>query len=244
MAQKHIAALAYNATRSGGPHVPETPKPSGTVVVVRDADVGLELLLLERTPRGSDPAPWVFPGGKVDASDLHAGEDEIAAARRAAAREAREEAGLELDVASLVTISRWITPEISPKRFDTWFFLAPLRSAAEVRVDGGEIRAHRWITPREALALQGQKALELAPPTFVTITTLAAYDAIASALGAYADCALPTFRPRIVRLEKGALMLYPGDAGYDAIDAERPGTRHRLWALPDGWRYERDQEAR
>ena len=44
------------------------PKSSGTVVVIRDADAGLELLLLERFPKQGKPGPWVFPGGKVDAS--------------------------------------------------------------------------------------------------------------------------------------------------------------------------------
>jgi 8-oxo-dGTP pyrophosphatase MutT (NUDIX family) len=218
---------------------PQTPRPSGTVVVVRDAAPGFELLLLERTPRDGEPQPWVFPGGKVDAADLHAGEDEVAAARRAAAREALEEAGLTLDIATLVPISRWITPEISPKRFDTWFFLAPLRAAAAVQVDGGEIQGHRWLSPREALALHEQKALRLAPPTYVTVTTLSIYAGVEPALRAYASCELPTFRPRIVRIGEGAVMLYPGDAGYDAQDADRPGPRHRLWALAEGWRYER-----
>lgn len=223
---------------------PQTPRPSGTVVVVRDADLGFELLLLERTPQGGEPQPWVFPGGKVDAADLRAGEDEVAAARRAAVREALEEAGLVLDLHSMVPISRWITPEISPKRFDTWFFLAPLAGEAHVRVDGGEIQGHRWLSPRQALALHEEKALRLAPPTYVTVTTLSAYSGVEPALRAYANRELPTFRPRIVRLEQGAVMLYPGDAGYEPIDAERPGPRHRLWALADGWRYERDLEAR
>jgi 8-oxo-dGTP pyrophosphatase MutT (NUDIX family) len=220
------------------------PKPSGTVVVVRDAEAGFELLLLERMPRDGEPGPWVFPGGKVDAADLRPGEDDVAAARRAATREAHEEAGLTLAVESLRPISRWITPEISPKRFDTWFFLAPLRGDADIRVDGGEIRAHRWITPQEALALQRKKALDLAPPTFVTVTTLAAYGNVDAVLRAYLECELPTFRPRIVRLEHGAVMLYPGDAGYDPVDADRPGARHRLWALADGWRYELERAAR
>ncbi|HVH20572.1 MAG TPA: NUDIX hydrolase [Myxococcota bacterium] len=219
---------------------PQTPRPSGTVVVVRDAKPCFELLLLERTPRDGEPQPWVFPGGKVDAADLRGGEDEVAAARRAAVREALEEAGLTLDVASLLPISRWITPEISPKRFDTWFFLAPLRGSAAVRVDGGEIQGHRWLSPREALALHEQKTLRLAPPTYVTVTTLAAYDGVETALHGCASCELPTFRPRIVRIGEGAVMLYPGDAGYDAQDADRPGPRHRLWALAGGWRYERD----
>src|SRR4029453_2172024 len=95
-ARQHIAAARVQCLLVSAP---QTPRPSGTVVVVRDAAPGFELLLLERTPRGGEPQPWVFPGGKVDAADLHAGEDEVAAARRAAAREALEEAGLTLDIA-------------------------------------------------------------------------------------------------------------------------------------------------
>jgi hypothetical protein len=34
-------------------------------------------------------------------------------------------------------------------------------------------------------------------------------------------------------------MLYPGDAGYEANDPARAGARHRILALPSGWRYER-----
>jgi 8-oxo-dGTP pyrophosphatase MutT (NUDIX family) len=209
-------------------------------VVVRDAEPGLELLLLERVPREGEPGPWVFPGGKVDAADLRPGEDEVAAARRAAAREAREEAGLALAVDSLVTISRWITPEISPKRFDTWFFLARLSGAAEVRVDGAEIRAHRWLTPADALALHHAQSVRLAPPTFVTVSWLASHRRAAEAARALGGRSIPTFRPRIVRLEHGAVMLYPGDAGYEPLDAQAQGPRHRLYALSEGWRYERD----
>src|SRR5262245_13629423 len=187
MARQHIAALRVQWRPVSAP---QTPRPSGTVVVVRDAAPGFELLLLERTPRDGEPQPWVFPGGKVDAADLRAGEDEVAAARRAAAREAHEEAGLVLEVESFVPISRWITPEISPNRFDTWFFLAPLRSRADVRVDGGEIQGHRWLSPREALALHEQKVLRLAPPTYVTVTTLSAYAGVEPALRGCAACEL------------------------------------------------------
>ncbi len=222
----------------------EAPKPSGTVGVIRDGGPQLELLLLERTPRDGEPGPWVFPGGKVDAADLRPGEDDVAAARRAALREAEEEAGIALSLETLVPFSRWITPEISPKRFDTWFFLAPLRGAAEVRVDGAEIRAHRWLAPADALALHRERSLRLAPPTFVTLCTLASHRSAEQALRALAGQELPTFRPRVVRLDQGAVMLYPGDAGYEPVDADRPGPRHRLWALAEGWRYELDREAR
>ena len=34
--------------------------------------------------------------------------------------------------------------------------------------------------------------------------------------------------------------LYPGDAGWEDRDAERPGARHRLLFLEAGWRYQHE----
>ncbi len=88
------------------------PRPAATVVVVRDAPLGIEVLLLRRAERGDlNSGAWVFPGGLVDAADRAAlpycrGVDEAAADKRlglaahaldywaAAVRECFEEAGL------------------------------------------------------------------------------------------------------------------------------------------------------
>jgi 8-oxo-dGTP pyrophosphatase MutT (NUDIX family) len=219
--------------------VSEEATPSGTIVPIRDGSAGLEVLLLERaTERDGKRGPSVFPGGKVDERDRAA--DPVESARRAAVREAREEAGLELDAASLVPISRWITPQIASRRFDTWFFVAPVASRAEVRVDGVEICGHRWLAPRDALEAQRRREIRLAPPTFVTVCWLVPYARVAAALAGLAVPEITTFRPRICGLPEGACMLYPGDAGYESGDVALPGARHRLWALPDGYRYERD----
>jgi 8-oxo-dGTP pyrophosphatase MutT (NUDIX family) len=49
---------------------PAVPRPAATVVLVRDADGGPEVLLLRRHRRSGFAADaWVFPGGVVDASD-------------------------------------------------------------------------------------------------------------------------------------------------------------------------------
>jgi 8-oxo-dGTP pyrophosphatase MutT (NUDIX family) len=219
------------------------PQPSATVVVLRDGALGLEVLLLERPPDAAGKSgPSVFPGGRVDPGDRETDALDEGAFRRAAIREALEEAGLALDAASLVPISRWITPEASPKRFDTWFYFACVDRAAEVRVDGSEIARHHWMTPRDALAAHARDAIRLAPPTFVTVTWLADLASTAAARDRFRGEALVTFRPRICRVDDGACMLYPGDAGYEALDPGAPGARHRLWAVPSGWRYERSSD--
>jgi 8-oxo-dGTP pyrophosphatase MutT (NUDIX family) len=220
---------------------PATPLRSATVVLLRDGDEGLELLLLQRASRSAGrEGAWVFPGGKVEAGDYQRPqEDAQAVARRTAVRETREEAGLTLDSNRLVSISRWITPEIAPKRFDTWFFCASLGMDARVEVDGGEIRRHRWLRPQDALELHRAGELRLPPPTFVTVTWLSEFGAVEPALRTLGRPPLVTFRPRLCPAPEGGCMLYPGDAGYEDLDAERPGPRHRLWTLPSGFRYER-----
>ena len=212
------------------------PRLSSTIVVIRDADDGLEVLLLERT---GESKPWVFPGGKLDDADRVGGGGDEAALRRAAVREAAEEAGLALEADALILISRWITPKIAPKRFDTYFYLASVPASAPVRVDGGEIANHRWFTPRAAVEARAAGEIRLAPPTFVSVTWLADHRSADEAVRALATTELVTFRPRIHPIEGGACILYPGDAGYEASDIARTGPRHRLWTRPEAWEYER-----
>jgi len=213
------------------------PKPSGTVVVIRDGREHLEVLLLERSRSRST---WVFPGGKVEEADRSAQSgDAQELALHAAVREAFEEAGLALSAPSLLPISRWITPEIARKRFDTWFFVARAEPDTEIRVDGTEICDHRWLAPQRVLEAHHRQEMRLAPPTFVTVSWLVGHHTAVDAIDTLGRQSLLTFRPRICSTTDGGCILYPCDAGYEDGDVERPGPRHRLWVLPDGWRYER-----
>jgi 8-oxo-dGTP pyrophosphatase MutT (NUDIX family) len=219
--------------------VAETPTLSATVVVVRDAGDGLEVLLLQRN---TGKKIWVFPGGKLDASDgpTHWAEGWEPAGRQAAVREAREEAGIELDADSMVTLARWVTPDVSPRRFDTLFFLSELSPDAPVQVDGGEIASHRWFSPGAALSAHHADEIRLAPPTFVSVTWLAAHASVSVAAAAFAAEPTLVFRPQICRRDEDVCMLYPGDAGYDARDPDHPGPRHRCVMGPAGLRYQRE----
>ena len=220
----------------------ETPAtPAATVIPLRDGQSGLEVLMLRRNSRGEFGGMWVFPGGKVDPAD-HGGPgsdgepDEIAAARKAAVREAQEEAGLVLDAADLVVHSFWIPPPQAGRRFATWFFLAEADSAAEIVVDDGEIHEHRWMTPWRAMAWRDAGEIELAPPTFTTLWWLGRFTAVADAISATRNRQPERFATHIGTVGSVLVTMWDGDAGYHDGDAARPGARRRLIMDPAGWR--------
>lgn len=157
---------------------------AATVLVLRPTPSGddVEVLLVRRSHRASFMAnAYVFPGGRVDPEDaVHDGQPDAAGAgRRCALRELREEVGIRfsdetLAARRLVYFAHWITPSAEPKRFDTEFFLAELPAGQAPIVDEKEVFDLRWLTPRAALALYAEQALNLPPPTVCTLEDLAA----------------------------------------------------------------------
>lgn len=164
---------------------------AATVLCLRAAPASgrVEVLLVRRSHRASFMAnAYVFPGGRVDEADAAAGAER--ASRAAAARELREEVGLECaDLDRLVPFAHWITPSLEPKRFDTDFFVLGLTDPAggvDVTVDGTEVFDPIWLPPDEALARYLAGALNLPPPTACTLEELAAELALVEA-GSGAD---------------------------------------------------------
>jgi len=237
-----VLALAGGVPRAQSSSVTDVPElelsPAATVIVLREAERGFEVLMMRRGAQlAFHGGAWVFPGGRVDAGDEVEG-DVLSSARRAAVRETREEAGLELELASLVPFSHWTTPSGLARRFATWFFVARVERGLEVRVDGSEIHAHRWLTPRAALALQRAQTMDLPPPTFVTLTALAGAAGIDEVLERARRASPTVFVPRPRTHAEGIVSLYVGDSAYHDGELERPGSRHRLCMFRDGWRYE------
>jgi 8-oxo-dGTP pyrophosphatase MutT (NUDIX family) len=215
--------------------------PAATVVLLRDSDDGLETLMLHRTSKVAFGGMWVFPGGRVEDADRQPDDpDDEAAARRAAVREAHEECALSVHQDDVVPFSHWTPPAKTPRRYATWFFLARA-SDGEVMVDGAEIRDHRWLTPREVLHRRERGEVDLAPPTWVTLSDLADLPTVDVALAmAGAREQIPRYETRWSEVGGSAVALWFGDAGFDASDASIEGSRHRLWMTDAGWRYERD----
>ncbi len=225
------------------------PVPAATTVLLRDTAGVVEVLMVRRNSKLEFAGGmWVFPGGRIDPADYPGGvvapddpDAVMAAARRAAVREAAEETGLTIEEAGLVWFSHWTPPPITPKRFATWFFAARAPAElADLRVDGGEIHEFGWLAPADALTRRNTGEIELAPPTWITLEQLLGFGSVDAALDGLTAGPVEHFTTRFARVDGGAVALYHGDAGYDDEDPDRAGPRHRLWMLKEGWRYERD----
>jgi 8-oxo-dGTP pyrophosphatase MutT (NUDIX family) len=220
--------------------------PAASVILVRDGEQGLEVLMLRRTAKASFAADaWVFPGGRVDPED---GDDPLSleAARTAAARETVEEAGLVVDRDDLIPYSQWCPPPESPRRFLTWFFVAAVPLKGEVTVDGGEITEHEWVRPAEAIAARDEGKVTLLPPTWLTLYDLMERGSVEAVLQRARDVTPPYFETHIGFLtrpddpeKQDVVALWEGDAGYEARDPSVKGARHRLRMGEPPWLYER-----
>jgi 8-oxo-dGTP pyrophosphatase MutT (NUDIX family) len=89
--------------------------------------------------------------------------------------------GLVLRTDLLTPWARWITPEASPRRFDTWFFAAALppgqdaTAAPKGHADPGESESGAWLRPASALEAARAGQMMLLPPTAVTLGELAGH---------------------------------------------------------------------
>jgi 8-oxo-dGTP pyrophosphatase MutT (NUDIX family) len=218
---------------SGAPAIP-----AATVVLVRE-NPSIEVLMLQKNTNISFGGMWVFPGGRVEDADREIAEDEVAAAKRAAARETQEETGLQLTEDDFIWFAHWTPPASTPKRYATWFFVARLDDDDEILVDGEEILNHQWIAPGDAHAHHGAGKIDLAPPTWITLYQLSQFDKLDELLAFLDQEPEKYYETRIVQNEAGErIALWHGDSGYESLDAEAAGPRHRLVLRPDGFAFE------
>ncbi len=222
--------------------------PSATVILLRDRPspaAELEILLLQRNPAiKNHGGAWVFPGGKLEPSDIlsehrgpsflpheHFSSLEAGIAKRAlktaACRETMEEANISLAEEGLYASARWLTPARLPKRFDTYFYYAEMPSQ-EVIVDGSEITDFQWLTTADALAMHHQGELALPPPTYVSLQHLSRYSSSKSVITNNATVT-PFFEPILVKTDDGFCTLYREDAAYHTLDLADRSHQHRLF---------------
>ncbi|MFO8100701.1 MAG: NUDIX domain-containing protein [Dehalococcoidia bacterium] len=230
----------FNPKTANYTRPPVVALPAATVIPIRERPTGFEVLLIYRNPQLKfQGGLWAFPGGRIEAADyLPDSNDILTAARRAAVREAAEEAGFFIDADTLIHLSRWTTPRIQPKRYKTWFFVAIVADQS-VRVDGEETLDYMWARPARALEAQRSGEISMMPPTFVSLEKLSSYESTRQMSSALEEEVPEKFLPTFRMVPGGFCSLYHGDVAYDGGDIDQPGRRHRFWGLESGWWYER-----
>lgn len=243
-----------------------------TVILLRDGAAGLQTLMLERTSSSRAFAgAWVFPGGKVDPEDYRpveqgglrvqkkhhgtpvissasaAPELSLDAARRAGIREALEETGQSIRPDSMVPLSMWIPLQQIPRRFRTWFFLAPAQEGT-IELSPAEHGNFAWLSPREVLDRHAQGLMKLVIPTWLTLYQLRDFDSVAAALDAVHTAGPQAFNSKVLPLEANldqsiptTTVMWEGDEAYPPLNGDAwapPGSRHRVSVNVLPWTFE------
>lgn len=239
--------------------VDSPPRDAATVVLLRHAGerragaaAGLEVLMLRRHDK-SDVlgGMFVFPGGKVDASDngralpaqvaalchRRLGESALsepaaAALFVAAARETLEEAGVRIGIDALQPWSRWITPRtpsMMRKRFDTRFFVALLPEGQNALHDDHEAVESVWLEPRDALARYWDGRVGLAPPQIMSLAHLSHFDSAQRVLDEAARRLPCLIEPQSFEGPQGRVLCYPGDERHSVRERAMPGPSRLCW---------------
>ena len=207
-----------------------TVKPASTIMLARDKEGQLEILLLKRNKALKFAAGfWVFPGGKIEADEIEQSSTDLEAAKIAAIRETKEEANLDIETDDLVFFSHWTTPVIEPRRYATWFFFAAInQDLSEVTIDDSEIKEHVWLPPQVALDQLQEGKLTMMPPTIVSLQLIRKCKTTAEAKAKLQE-EEPIFILPVLKLINGKMVcMYKGDAGYESANPDKEGSRHRM----------------
>ncbi len=151
-----------------------------------------------------------------------------------------EQENLVLAADAVHYVSHWITPELSPKRYDTRFFITAAPPGQVAEHDEGETIASVWVRPHQALAASAGDEVDLLPPTLANLRNIESFRSTDQVMAwARQVTDVPTVLP-IVLIEDGHLLvLRPGDAGYEeaAADLAASGGQpdEQLTAARDVW---------
>jgi 8-oxo-dGTP pyrophosphatase MutT (NUDIX family) len=176
------------------------------IAALREAYEETGILLARHT----DGAPF---GGDERAG---AARDEVATDRRSFLDLAGE-LDVKLDLDALTVFARWITPPLTPKRFDTWFYIAAAPPDQLALCDGWETVDAEWIAPGEALRLAKIGDRKVIFPTRMNLTLLAQASGASDAIERAGARTLVTVEPKLMDSPAGRVLVIPPDAGYGEV---------------------------
>jgi 8-oxo-dGTP pyrophosphatase MutT (NUDIX family) len=105
--------------------------------------------------------------------------------------------------------SRWITPELERRRYDTRFFAAALPPGQRTRDVGGEAAGVAWVRPADAIAAGQRREIFLMLPTRITLGELDACGTVDGVLGARRQ--ITPMRPEVTLTSEGPKLHLNGE---------------------------------
>jgi len=127
--------------------------------------------------------------------------------------------GLLLRADLLAPWTRWVTPRVEERRFDTRFFLAALPAGQRARDVSGEADRVAWTRPADALAAVHAGQMRMLAPTYAALDALTPHRGVADALAAAPTDSLTGHMPEVAVEAGTARWLLPGEPGHTgAVD--------------------------
>lgn len=127
------------------------------------------------------------------------------------------ELGVKLDLNALQVFAHWITPPLTPKRFDTWFYVVQAPADQLATCDGWETVDAEWIAPQEALRLAETKQRTVIFPTRMNLQLLAEATSAQDAVDRAKARTLVTVLPKVEDTPNGKVLTIPDNAGYGVV---------------------------
>ncbi len=137
-----------------------------------------------------------------------------------------------LRVDQIVPFSRWVTPVVEPRRFDTRFFVARVDPSQRAEHDKRETTTHAWLTPREAIEATLRAQIMLPPPTLKSLLELSNFESAEAVLAAARARKPPMVEPVIQHIDGALTILLPGDPQHPERVAALSGSTRMV--LEDG----------
>lgn len=125
--------------------------------------------------------------------------------------------GVKLSLDALTVFARWITPEMMPKRFDTWFYVAHAPAEQVAACDGHETVDAEWISPLSVLELADTGARTVIFPTLMNVKLLAEASSAEDCLARAAERRLVPVLPQVSSRDGERVLTIPSDAGYGDV---------------------------
>jgi 8-oxo-dGTP pyrophosphatase MutT (NUDIX family) len=162
---------------------------------------------------GSGPGTVLSLADPAEERRFHLLRADVNDGRRSFVAMCRDE-GLVLALGGVHYFAHWITPESSPRRYDTRFFVAAAPAGQVPMRDEREIVEEIWIRPADALARHRAGEIDLVLPTVRTLQAVGTFDRASTLLDTVARAsATTTGATPMISEGHGLRIAFPGDPG-------------------------------